>query len=73
MPVYSVPLVGGNDFNVIPDMDMNRTYYGMTSNIGVGLPGAEFHIEWGDAKTWEAARFNVFECADAMYIKIMEW
>ena len=73
VPVYGVPLVGGNDFNVIPDMDMNRTYYGMTSSIGVGLPGAEFHIEWGDTKTWEATRFNVFECADAMYIKIMEW
>ena len=73
VPVYEVPLAVGGDFNIIPDSALNTTYYGATSNVGIGTPGGEFHVEWGETATWNATRFNIFDVAEDVYIKIMEW
>ena len=56
---------------MIPDSILNTAYLGATANIGFGTPGGEFHVEWG--KTWNVIRFNVFDVAEDIYIKIMEW
>lgn len=66
-------LLLGGDFNIIPDPKKNKTYFGATGNLGVGFPGAELHVEWGETKTWEYTQFNVFDVAKDIYIQIMEW
>ena len=63
----------GGDFNIIPDSALNTTYLGATTNVGFGTPGGEFHVEWGETATWNATRFNIFDVAENVYIKIMEW
>ena len=73
VPVYGVPLAAGGDFNIIPDSALNTTYLGATTNVGFGTPGGEFHVEWGETATWNATRFNIFDVAENVYIKIMEW
>ena len=72
-PVYGVPVAVGGDFNIIPDSAKNNTYLGVTSNVGFGTSGAEFHVEWGETVTWNATRFNIFDVARNLYAKIMEW
>ena len=73
VPVSSVSLVAGGDFNIIPDTELNKTYYGITTNVGLGTPGYEFHVEWGETATWGQTQFNVFDVAEGIYVKIMEW
>ena len=73
VPVYGFPAVTGGDFNIIPDSVLNTTYYGTTTNMGVGTPGGEFHVEWGETVTWDATRFNIFDVVEDIYIRIMEW
>ena len=73
VPVYGVPLAAGGDFNIIPDSTLNTTYLGVTTNGGFGTPGGEFHVEWSETATWNTTRFNVFDVAEEIYIKIMEW
>ncbi len=73
VPIYGVPLAIGGDFNIIPDTDLNKTYYGATSNVGFGTPGGEFHVELGETATWNKTQFNIFDIAENIYIKIMEW
>ena len=52
---------------------MNRTYFGLTKIGGIGTSGAEFHVEWGETAAWQLSRINVFDLAEVVYIKIMEW
>ena len=73
VPVYGVPLAAGGDFNIIPDSALNTTYLGATTNVGFGTHGGEFHVEKGETATWNATRFNIFDVAENIYIKIMEW
>ena len=73
IPVYGVPIAVGGDFNIIPDDELNKTYLGMTRNIGLGTPGGELHIEWGGTGTWKKTQFNIFDVAENIYAKIMEW
>ncbi|MDD7635687.1 MAG: RHS repeat-associated core domain-containing protein [Clostridiales bacterium] len=73
VPVYGVPLAAGGDFNIMPDSALNTAYLGVTTNVGFGTPGGEFHVEWGETATLNATRFNVFDVAEELYIKIMEW
>ena len=73
IPVYGVPLAVGGDFNIIPDTDKNTVYLGATANAGVGVPGAEFHVEMGYTETLDATQFNIWEVARSIYIVIMEW
>lgn len=65
--------MAGGEFNIIQDMQSNKTYYGTTSNIGFGTPGGELHVEWGETATLSETQFNVFDVAKGIYIKIMEW
>ena len=73
VPVYGVPLAAGGDFNIIPDSEGNKTYYGATANVGFGTPGGEFHVEWAQTSTLQPARFNVFDFAKHTYNMIMGW
>ena len=76
IPVENVPIAVGGDFNIIPDMERNKTYYGGTLTGGlavVGKPGGEFHAEWGTTVTLPYPQFNVYDVARSVYIKIMEW
>ena len=58
----------GGDVNVIPDYDNNNTYYGATIMLGVGTPGAEFHIGGGYTKTLMRSKETIYE----MYNKAFE-
>ena len=51
IPIGGVPIAGGADFNIIPDADLGKYYYGSTTSLGVGVPGAELHVEWGNTVT----------------------
>ena len=73
IPVQGIPLAVGGDFNIIPDDILNTIYLGATTNVGFGTPGGEFHVEWGETATWTATQFNIFDVAENIYIKIMEW
>ena len=73
VPAFGVPFAAGGDFNIIPDNNGTSTYLGMTTNVGFGTPGREFHVEWGQTATWDATRFNVFDLAEELYVIIMEW
>ena len=74
VPVYGVPIAAGVDFNILPDSELEKThYYGLTTSLGVGTPGAEFHTTWGQTSTIKGTQFNVFRIAKAIYEKIMEW
>ncbi len=69
------PVAVGGDFNIIPDLERNRTYYGvtLTGGLAAGSPGGEFHVEWGTTVTLPKTQFNIFDVARSVYIKIMEW
>ena len=41
--------------------------------MGFGTLGGEIHVEWGETATWNAIHFNIFDVAENIYIKIMEW
>lgn len=73
IPVQGIPLAVGGDFNIIPDDILNTIYLGATTNVGFGTHGGEFHVEWGETATWTATQFNIFDVAENIYIKIMEW
>ena len=73
IPVAGIPLAVGGDFSIIPDSTLDKRYVGATANIGFGIPGAEFHVEWGSTATWNETRFNLFDVADGLFIRIMEW
>lgn len=56
----------------IPDTDLQKTYYGITTMTGVGSsPGFEVH--GGGSATMTICEFNIFNIAKDIYIKIMEW
>ena len=72
-PVEGVPLAIGGDVMFMPDTLLNKGYFGLTGNLGFGTPGTEFHVEWGSTATWNSSRFNVFDVAREIYLKILEW
>lgn len=72
VPIYGVPVAVGGDFNIIPDTDDEDVYYGLTTNVGIAAStGVEAHVEWGETAT--LLQFNIFDIADNIYTKIMEW
>lgn len=72
-PVGGLPLAGGVDFNIIQEPKSGETYYGVTKSLGIGVPGAELHVEWGETGTLKRTQFNIFNSIDQLCIKIMEW
>ena len=68
-----VPLAVGGDLNMIPDRALNKTYLGITTNAGFGTPGAEAHAGLSETDTWNTTKFNMFDWAEQMCIKILEW
>ena len=70
-PVYYIAAAG--DVMIMPDTELDTTYYGVTGNLGFGTFGAEGHIEWGETGTWSDTKFNIFDIADQIYDKIMGW
>ena len=72
-PIEGVLVAAGGDLMFMPDPAMNTGYFGLTGNLGFGTPGAEFHAEWGTTDTLPSTRFNVFDVARSVYIRIMEW
>ena len=75
VPIGDVPVALGGDFNIIPNEEKNTTCYGVTTNSGLGFGPStkEFHVEWGTTITVPKTQFNVFDVAQSVYIKIMEW
>ena len=71
--VGGIPFSGGVDCNIIPDSKTRRYYYGITTSAGIGVPGAEFHVEWGNTTTLRTTEFNIFDSIDQICIDIMEW
>ena len=71
--IYGVPVSSGGDVNIIPDDELDKVYFGATFDAGLGTPGGEFHVGLSDTVNVEHARFNIFDIANALYIKIMEW
>ena len=72
-PIKGIPVAAGGDIMFMPDPELNTGYVGLTGNIGVGTPGKEFHVEWGTTFTLPMTQFNIYDVAQFMYIKIMEW
>ena len=71
--IPNTPVVIGGDFNIIPSSDESTAYFGITTNAGVGVPGVEGHIGISETETWNVTKFNVYDVAEYVYIKIMEW
>lgn len=69
-PVYGVPLMAGGDVNIIPDKNRNETYLGLTGNLGLGVPGKEIHVGWGDTAILEDSQINIFDIAEDICNKI---
>ena len=59
--VEGVPVFAGGDFLIIPRADTpNNPYTGFSVATGVGVPGKEFHAEWGH--TWNILPvINIFD------------
>lgn len=57
--VECIPLAVGGDVMIIPDKNSNAKYCGITGNIGLGTPGAEWHVEWG--KTYTIYEINIYD------------
>ena len=68
--VYGVPIVAGGDLNIIPDTASNKTYYGISTNAGIGSPGPDVHIDVGVTNT--LVQFNVFDVAKNILNTILE-
>ncbi len=71
--VYGVPVVAGGNFDIIPSSNNGDTYYGITSSAGLGVPGKEFYVTGGMTGTVSGIGFNVFDFAESIFQKIMEW
>ena len=46
---------------------------GVVGGLAAGSPGGEFHVEWGTTNTLPKTKFNIYDIARYVYIKIMEW
>lgn len=73
MPIEGILVEAGGDVMFMPDTELNTGYFGLTGNIGFGTPGKEFHAGWGTTVTVPHTKFNIFDVARAVYVRIMEW
>ena len=71
-PIEGIPVSFGGETNIIPSKNSNLPYLGMTLSGGLGFPGAEAHVEWGNTIT--VCSFNIYDdIFKPIYVKIMEW
>ncbi len=73
LPIGEIPAVVGGDVNIIPDRDLGTTYFGVSTNRGVGTPGVEVHAGCSGTTTVKGLKINIFNIGRYIYNKIMEW
>ena len=73
VPINGFPFAMGCDLEIIPDSNLNTSYLGLTTNLGIGTPGGELHVSKSKTNTWNNIQFNVFDIAEKIYNRIMEW
>lgn len=73
-PPLPISISVGGEFNVIPDLDENTNYYGLTTFSGIAppVPSFEGRAEWGETSS-ETFSFTVFGVMENVYVRIMEW
>ena len=71
--VNGVPLATSLEMNIIPNDTIGTTYYGGTVGVGLGIPGGEGHIEWGETKSFENRRINLRDVSEQIYSKARRW
>lgn len=65
--------MSGANVVIIPNSNNpGSVYYGITTSIGVGTPGGEFHIGTGTTRPLTPV-INIFDFARSVYINIPEW
>ena len=69
--VDEIPAYIAGDIIIVPTE--KNFCLGLQGNIGLGTPGSEFHVEWGETKTVEGTQFNIFDAARYYYHAIIEW
>ncbi len=68
-----ISLAVGADLMYMPNPALNTGYYGITRNVGFGVPSQEIHVEWGETSTIKNTRINIFGMARRAYARIMRW
>ena len=66
------PLYLSDDINIIPDSEAKKMYFGLTQCAGVGTPGEELHVEWGNTRTIKQTQFNIFRVMDELCQRMLE-
>ena len=73
VPILEIPFAFGGDMMILPNQESGKNYFGLTRNLGFGTPGQEFHVEWGSTATLASTRINLYDIAQDVYRKILEW
>ena len=58
-------------FYAAGEPNSDTTFFGRSIGVGFGSPGADFHLGFSNTDTYN--KFNIYEAADDLYQKIMEW
>lgn len=59
--------------NILFDFENKKIYEGTTSYYGIGTPGIGGYGGIGYTYVTKYLQFNVFEIAETVYVKLMEW
>lgn len=73
IPVGNIYTAAAVDVNIIPDLENDKTYVGITNMRGFGLPGADFHSMISHTSTDPKLQFNIYDVGDRILDVIMEW
>ena len=57
----------------IPTADSDKAYMGVSTGIGLGTAGAEFHVEITDTTNYQKTKFNLFDKIEEYYNLLMGW
>lgn len=72
VPVEGIPIGKGAELNIIPDNDLQTSYYGITTMTGIATSaGWEAHA--GQSGTITIFSFNIFDVGRDVYRTVMEW
>ena len=70
-PIDGIPAYIAGDILMIPTFQGIR--WGGQGNIGIGTPGMESHVEWGETTSIYSRYFNTFSAAREICHVIIEW